>query len=102
MWCMPFGAPKVMEHDGEGAFISAIMTQWLSSTHTQLVLKPKGTHAWMVERHHDLLRQAYSKIRYQANEEGIPFDDDDILALAVMAKNCMITVGQYSPQNAVV
>ena len=50
----------------------------------------------MAERHHDLLRQLYSKIRFQANEEGIPYDDDDILAMAVMAKNCMTTVGQYS------
>ena len=69
--------------------------------HTTPVLNPKGTHTWMIERHHDLLRQLYSKIRYQANEEGIPYDDDDILAMAVMAKNCMITVGQYSPQTAV-
>ena len=99
IWFRPFGAPKVLDHDEEGAFTSAIMTKWLSDMHTEIVLKPKGTHTWMVERHHDLLRQLYSKIRYQANEEGIPYDDDDILAMAVMAKNCMSTVGQYSPTH---
>ena len=88
IWFRPFGAPKVLEHDEEGAFISAIMTKWLSDVGTKEVLQPKGTHTWMVERHHDLLRQLYSKIRYQANEEGIPYDDDDILAMAVMAKSC--------------
>ena len=34
-------------------------------------------------------------------KKASPYDDDDILAMAVMAKNCMITVGQYSPQTAV-
>ena len=67
IWFIPFGAPRVLEHDEEGAFTSAIMTKWLSDMHTTLVLKPKGTHTWMVERHHDLLRELYSTIRYQAN-----------------------------------
>ena len=30
IWFRPFGAPKVLEHDEEGAFISALMTKWLS------------------------------------------------------------------------
>ena len=101
IWFRPFGAPKVLEHDEEGAFTSALVTKWLSDVQVTLVLKPKNTHTWMVERHHDILRQLYVRIRYQAQEEGIQYDDDDILAMAVMAKNCMITVGQYSPQTAV-
>ena len=78
-----------------------MFTKWLSDASTQLKLKPKVSHTWMVERHHDLLRQLSPHIHQQAKEEGNPYDNDDVLSLAVMAKNCMTTIGQHSPQTAV-
>ena len=55
----------------------------------------------MVEEHHDILRQLYARIKAQCEEEGLAYDDEDILTQAVIAKNLLTTVGRYSPQQAV-
>ena len=57
MWIRPYGAPRVLESVQEGAFRSDILTSWLQRAGTTLTLKPKNTHTWMVEKHHDILRQ---------------------------------------------
>ena len=68
---------------------------------TTLSLKPKNTHTWMVEHHHDILRQLYIRIKAQCEEEGLAYDDEAILSQAVTANNLLTTVGRYSPQQAV-
>eukprot|EP00975_Prorocentrum_lima_P057230 12005113-Prorocentrum_lima.AAC.1 len=52
----------------------------------------------MVERHHAILRQAVLKTRAFAHEEGLTFDAQLFLTGAVTAKNCLTTVGHYTPQ----
>ena len=101
MWIRPYGAPRVIESDQEGAFRSDNMRTWLDRAGTILSLKPKNTHTWMVETHHDILRQLYVRIKAQCEEEGLAYDDEDILTQAVIAKNLLTTVGRYSPQQAV-
>eukprot|EP00975_Prorocentrum_lima_P051518 10789373-Prorocentrum_lima.AAC.1 len=54
----------------------------------------------MVERHHAILRQAFLKIREQVAEEGLTLDGQQLLTLAVLAKNTFTTVGQYSRMQA--
>ena len=77
------------------------MISWLERAGTTLSLKPKHSHTWMVEKHHDILRQLYIRIKAQCDEEGLADDDEEILAQAVLAKSVMTTVGRYSPQRAV-
>eukprot|EP00975_Prorocentrum_lima_P071048 12935522-Prorocentrum_lima.AAC.1 len=54
----------------------------------------------MVERHHAILRQAFRRIRAQVEDKGLPLDGQQLLTLAVLAKNTLTTVGQYSPMQA--
>ena len=69
MWIRPYGAPRVLESDQEGAFRSDNLRTWLQRAGTELILKPKNTHTWMVEKHHDILRQLYVRIKAQCEEE---------------------------------
>ena len=55
----------------------------------------------MVDRPHDILRQSFLKLRAQADEEGLAYTQDMLLTIAITAKNCLTTVGRYSPMNAV-
>eukprot|EP00975_Prorocentrum_lima_P023629 4972394-Prorocentrum_lima.AAC.1 len=53
--------------------------------------KGVGAHARTVERHHSTLRQANHKIRAQVEEERLPLDGQQLLTLAVLAKNTLTT-----------
>ena len=44
MWIRPYGAPRVLESDQEGAFRSDNLRTWLERAGTTLSLKPKNTH----------------------------------------------------------
>eukprot|EP00975_Prorocentrum_lima_P036501 7677483-Prorocentrum_lima.AAC.1 len=54
----------------------------------------------MVERHHAILRHAFLKMRASAQEEGLNFDAQQLLTEAVTGKNCLTTVGHYTPMQA--
>eukprot|EP00975_Prorocentrum_lima_P045121 9452227-Prorocentrum_lima.AAC.1 len=53
----------------------------------------------MVERHHDVLRQAFLRLREQSKEDGLEFDAP-ILNMAVIAKHTMTTTGRHPPMQA--
>eukprot|EP00975_Prorocentrum_lima_P057201 11998724-Prorocentrum_lima.AAC.1 len=55
----------------------------------------------MVERHHAILRQAFRKARASSEEEGLHFDPQQLLTEAVIANNCLTTIGQYTPIQAI-
>ena len=67
--------------------------------HRRLV--PKGRHAHIVERHHEVVRDLLHKIQSQLEHEGILLDDVDIISEAMLAKNTLLNVGGVSPYNAV-
>ena len=63
--------------------------------------RAKHSHAQLVERHHRVLRETYMKIKLQAEKEGINFTQRQILNEAIIAKNSLITIHGYTPNQAV-
>eukprot|EP00975_Prorocentrum_lima_P071608 12938670-Prorocentrum_lima.AAC.1 len=47
-------------------------------------------------RHHAILRRAFLKAHASSEEEGLNLDPQQLLTEAVMAKNCLTTIGQYT------
>ena len=73
---------------------------YLDRLGTKLQEKGVGSHARMVERHHQILRQCFLRLAAQAKEEGIEAPNNHLLTLAVTAKNALFTVGGVSPTQA--
>ena len=55
-WFAVYGPPAVIEGDQEGALGSAEAAVWASRWGTSRKLRPKDAHAWVIERHNELLR----------------------------------------------
>ena len=92
---------KCLVCDHEGAISSHAARIWADLNEVELKLKPTGgIGAGMVERHHELLRQSFHRIHDQALQEGITFQDSDVVAKAVMVKNCLLNVHGQTPFKA--
>ncbi len=81
--------------------ISEEAAVWSERWGTSFRFKPKGSHAHIVERHHDILRTQIHKILGQARAEKLELDSDRLVAEAVYAKNIMTSIHGVSPYVAV-
>ena len=70
---------------------------WADRHGIKLQFKPEGAHADLAERHNELLRQQFHKIRSQCHQEGLRVTNTDILDEAVLAKNMTTTVQGVYP-----
>jgi hypothetical protein len=77
-WIRIFGAPQVFISDKEGAVDSEKGSIFFERWNIQPHLKPKGSHANIVERHHELLRQQIHKISSQLRHENLSVDFEEI------------------------
>ena len=62
--------------------------------------RPTGSHAQVVERHHEILRQQYHKVKAQCLREGLRVDSESILDESVLAKNALVSVHGAVPYAA--
>ena len=100
-WLRPLGPMRVLVADQEGGLMSDEAAQWMDRWQIQLRSKEPGAHAQMVERHHDILRRLLLRVESQLTEEGIgnvPLEM--IVAECCLAKNLLISIGGYSPYQA--
>ena len=86
--------------DHEGALTSDEGALWAEKWSTNLRLTPKGNHAWLIERHHQALRDLLRKIESQALAESLGINGDIIVAEGLHVKNIMTSVGGSSPHEA--
>ena len=100
-WFRYLGVPKVVLSDQEGALCSEESAVWAERQGFALRLRPKGSHAAIVERHHEILRVQINKIKAQCVEENIPMPLSHIVSEAVFAKNALTCIGGHSPFEAV-
>lgn len=80
--------------------ISEEAALWSERWGTSFRFKPKGSHASIVERHHQILRDQVHKILAQARLEKISLNPHRMIAEAVYAKNIMTSVHGVSPYVA--
>lgn len=100
IWIRYFGAMQTLMSDHEGALTSDEGALWAEKWSINMRLTPKGSHAWLIERHHQALRDMLHKIESQALAESLGIDDDIIVAEGLHVKNIMTSVGGSSPHEA--
>ena len=100
-WVMYFGAPKTLISDREGAVLSDELSIWAERRNIDVKPRPRDAHATIVERHHQLLREQFLKMRSACQLENLPLPFASLLSEAVYAKNALISVGGFSPFQAV-
>jgi hypothetical protein len=81
--------------DQEGGLVSEQASIWAERHSIALRFKPKGSHAAIVERHHQTIRDLYHKLSTQAQHERLTVEPSDILSEAVFAKNVLTNVGGH-------
>ena len=101
MWVKIFGVPKLIVSDSEGALGSEEAAIWAERLGTSFKLLPRGSHANIVERHHETLRQLIHRIQAQLRNEGITVSIHDVVSEAIMAKNSLLVINGYTPYQAV-
>ena len=77
-WIRIFGAPRFLISDREGALGSEEASVWFERWQIEPRLKAKGSHASVVERHHEILRQQLHKISSQLRLEGLQCDVEEL------------------------
>ena len=100
-WLRIYGSPKLIVSDQEGGLFSEESSIFAERMGFALRPKPIGSHAAMVERHHQVLRDTLHKVVMQARCEKLFFSFSDCLSQVVFAKNALTNVGGHSPYVAV-
>ena len=99
-WFRQYSPPRFIVSDQEGALISDEGAIWASRWNVEHKSKAKGSHAHIVERRNDLLRQQFNRVRSQARKDGLNVTDTQILDESLLACNCMLSVHGTSPYEA--
>ena len=102
IWFRMYGPPKVIISDHEGALLSEEASIWAERWSTSIRPKPVGSHAQIVERHHEIIRRAWHAIKSQCSSEGLVVSNEDMLAEVVFSKNAMIVVHGQTPYQALI
>jgi hypothetical protein len=100
-WCRVFGPPAVLMSDHEGGLVGEAAAQWADKWGIQLRPGPKGSHAYIIERHHQILRATLHKIQSQTELEELGISFPMLLAEAVYVKNALTAIAGHSPFEAV-
>ena len=100
-WFRPLGPMQLLVTDQEPALMGEECSQWLDRWSVQLKSKEPGSHAQVVERHHELFRQIYHRTKTQLKEEKIILDKEILVAECFLVQNLMISVAGSSPYQAV-
>lgn len=101
IWFKLYDYPSTLISDQEGAVSATESAAHLESHNCKLLLRAKGQHANMVERHHEILRDQLRRLEDQANTDGLKCGFDSILSEATLSKNCLVSVGGRSPYEAI-
>ena len=87
--------------DHEGGLTSDEGAAWAEKWNINLRLTAKGSHAWLIERHHQVLRDVLHKIETQALTESLSIDRETLLSEGLHVKNIMTSVGGHTAHEAV-
>jgi hypothetical protein len=96
-WLRLYGPPGVIISDKEGSLFSEQCSIWAERWGTSMRYKARGSHAFIVERHNELLRQQIHGTQEQLNLEGITVPFADVVGESIFAKNALLNVGGSSP-----
>ena len=95
-WFRVFGPPEMIVSDREGSLTSEEASLFGEHWNVLFKFKAKGSHAQVVERHHEILRDLLHKLVAQLRLESLIVSFKHVLAEAVFAKNAMTSTGGYT------
>jgi hypothetical protein len=87
-WIRVFGSPKLIISDQEGGLFSEESSIWAERTGFSIRPKPVNSHAALIERHHQVLRDLLHKLTSQVRIEKLQVQINDVLSQAIFAKKC--------------
>ena len=76
----------------EGGLHGEEANQWLDRWGIEMKAKEEGSHAQLVERHHNLARKIIHRVRGQLDDEGIAMPLEIVVSECALIKNILITV----------
>ena len=101
-WFRIFGPPTCIISDAESGLTSEEALVWAERWNVDIKTKPQGSHANIVERHHEILRDQLHKIQSQLTAEKIVgVSVNEILSEAIFAKNAFVQIHGTTPYQAV-
>ena len=100
VWLRVFELPAYIISDQEGALFSDEGAIWADRWNIELRSKARNSHAHVIERRNELLRQQYHRIRSQANHEGLNVTKVQLLDESLFACNAMLAVHGTTPYEA--
>lgn len=97
-WLQRLPAPTVLRYDEEGFLRRLEIKQWLETF--GMKLEPiAGESAWQLGKHSKHLQTLKEQMNLLSLEVGTSFEPEEILALAVSAKNSLRNIRGYSPNQ---
>ena len=96
-WIRIFGPITTLLSDQEGGLTGEQFSIWCERHGVAPRFKPKGAHAAIVERHHQMLRDTVHKVTTQAQLEKLELPFPDALSESVFSKNSLMNIAGYSP-----
>ena len=99
-WIRLFGPPRYLISDQEGALASDEGAAWADRWNIELKPRPRGNHAHVVERHQEILRQQYHRVKSQCAQEGLRVTKEAMMDETNLAKNVLVSVHGESPYAA--
>ena len=97
-WLQRLPAPTVLRYDEEGFLRRLEIKQWLETF--GMKLEPiAGESAWQLGKHSKHLQTLKEQMNLLSLEVGTSFEPEEILALAVSAKNSLHNIRGYSPNQ---
>ena len=101
IWLKFFGPMQELVVDGEGALSSENATAWFDHHGIQRKPRAPNQHAPHIERRGALFRDQLKRTDGQLQKEGLSHDFTMVVAESVFAGNCMISVGNATPYQAI-
>lgn len=99
-WFKVYGPPEVLISDKEGALLSEEASVFFERYGCTIRPRPVGAHATTVERHHEILRQTFHRVKTQLQAEGLEVDDAEIIGECFFSHNALVVVHGQTPYTA--
>ena len=96
-----FWTDGLLVTDQEGAIKSHEFGSFLAKNNISVKFKPKGTKAFAVERHNEIVRQGMHRLRDSCVEASIAIPIRHRLFEVIFYKNALLQYGGFSPLSLI-
>ena len=99
-WIRIFGPITTLLSDQEGGLTGEQASVWYERHSIAPRYNPKGSHAAIIERHHQMIRDTVHKVQTQAELEKLELPFGDVLSESIFSKNSLMNIAGFSPYQS--